>query len=364
MEINIRSFFLMIDAYSFIWVLYFFLSIMALLLISIIIFSFYKRKLESKKKLWRENIANIISQVILFENDGTAIWKLNADDEIYFRNKNFRQYFIDKIIHAKKNISGAPVANLVNCYEKLSLDKDALQKLKSKKWHIKARGIHELAVMEQLKYVKEIFRLTNDSHELVRNEAQCAIVSFYGFKGLRFLNVIVHPVSQWQQIQLLNYVHDLQSAEPKFLKKWLRSENNSVVTFALYLSSLYNCTDVYQEVILCLQNPDRQVKLNALDYLKKVNTEETANEIIACFSSSEKIIRLHILSVLQETGGEKQIPFLLKQLQNADHTIKLAAAKTLACIHPLGAAFLHSYLFADEYPWTAIFSQIDNERAA
>ena len=86
MEINIRSFFLMIDAHSFIWVLYFFLSIMALLFISIIIFSFYKKKLESKEKLWRENIANIISQVILFENDGTAIWELNADDEIYFRH--------------------------------------------------------------------------------------------------------------------------------------------------------------------------------------------------------------------------------------------------------------------------------------
>jgi hypothetical protein len=239
-----------------------------------------------------------------------------------------------------------------------------LQKLKSNKWHIKARGIHELAVMGQLKYVREIFRLTNDSHELVRNEAQCAIVIFYGFKGLRFLNVLVHPVSQWQQIQLLNYVHDLQSAEPRFLKRWLTSKNNSVVTFAIHLSSLYNCADVYNEVILCLQNPDRQVKLNALDYLEKINNEDTSNEIIACFSSSEKIIQLRILSVLKETGSEKQVPFLLKELHNPDDTIKLAAAKTLACLHPSGAEFLHSHLFADEYPWAAIFSQIENERAA
>lgn len=363
MEINILGF-LMISAYSFIWVLYFFLSIMVLLFISIIIFSFYKSKLESKKKLWRQNIADIISQAIVFGNDGTAIWKLNADDEICFRNKNYRQYFIDDIIHARKNISGAPVANLVNCYEKLSLDKDALQKMKSKKWHVKARGIHELAVMGQLKYVKEIFRLTNDSHELVRNEAQCALVNFYGFKGLRFLNVLVYPVSRWQQIQLLNYLHDLQSAEPLLLKRWLNSKNNSVVTFAIHLSSLYNCIEVYKEVLLCLQNADRQVKLNAIDYLEKINNEDTANDIITCFSSSEKIVQLRILSVLKETGSEEQIPFLLKQLHNEDDTIKLAAAKTLACLHPSGAEFLHSHLFAGEYPWAAIFSQIENERAA
>ncbi len=41
----------------------------------------------------------------------------------------------------------------------LEFDKDSLQKIQSKKWHIKAKGIQELAIMEQVQYVKEIFDL-------------------------------------------------------------------------------------------------------------------------------------------------------------------------------------------------------------
>lgn len=359
-----HNLFLLINAYSFIWVLYFFLSLMVLVFIFILSFSFFKRKLENKKKLWQENVAEIISNAIFFESDGIQKWELKKEDEQFLENKAFRQYFIDELLCAKKNLSGAPIANILNLYEILKLDKDSLQKIHNKHWHIKAKGIQELAIMEQVKYVKEIFRLTNNPHELVRNEAQCALVSFYGFKGLRFLNVIKYPISQWQQIQLLNYVHDLQSADPQQLKKWLASTNNSVITFALHLASLYDCKEVYAEVIRCLQNSDRQVKLNALDYLKKINSDDTADEIIKCFASSDRVIQLNILSVLQETGHEKQITFLLKQLHNTDHTIKLAAAKTLSCIHPSGSAFLQSHLFADEYPWDAIFNQIENEQAA
>src|SRR6185437_6339139 len=357
MEMFIHNPLLMINAYSFIWVLYFFLTMMILVFTFILMFSFFKRRLENKKRLWQENVADIISHAIYFENDGVQKLKFKPEDEPFLRNKTFRQYFIDELICAKKNLSGAPIANILNLFEILRLDNDSLEKIHNKKWHIKAKGIQELAVMEQVKYVKEIFRLTNDQHELVRNEAQCALVSFYGFKGLRFLNVIKYPISQWQQIQLLNYVHDLQSANPQHLKKWLGSKNNSVVTFALYLASLYNCSEVYKDVIQCLQNPDRQVKLNALDYLKKINSDDTADEIVKCYASSDRIIQLNIFSVLQETGHEKQITFLLKQLHNTDHTIKLAAAKTLSCIHPSGSAILHSHLFADEYPWDAIFSQ-------
>jgi len=364
MGIFIHNPYLIITAYSLIWVLYFFLSLMVLVFIFILFFSFFKRRLENKKRLWQENVADIISHAIFFENDGVEKLEFKTEDEHFLRNKTFRQYFINELICAKKNLSGAPIANIINLYETLNLDKDSLEKIHNKKWHIKAKGVQELAVMEQVKYVKEIFRLTNDQHELVRNEAQCALVSFYGFKGLRFLNVIKYPISQWQQIQLLNYVHDLQSADPQHLKKWLGPTNNSVVTFALYLASLYDCTGVYKEVIHCLQNPDRQVKLNALDYLKKISSDDTADEIIKCYASSDRVIQLNILSVLQETGHEKQITFLLKQLHNTDHTIKLAAAKTLSSIHPSGSAFLQSHLFADEYPWAAIFSQIENERAA
>ena len=107
-----------------------------------------------------------------------------------------------------------------------------------------------------------------------------------------------------------------------------------------------------------------KVKLNALRYLKKMAIEESAEEIIKCYSSSDKSVQLHILSTLKEVGSEKEIPFLIKQLQDADDDIKVAAAKTLSHLHPLGTAVFQTQLFADRNPWKAIFTEIQNDRAA
>ena len=355
--------FLQINPYPLIGLLYFFLGLMIIVFLFIMFFSFYKRKLEKRKKFWEEAISSVISQVIFYEEDGQSQMETKVDEKL-LQNSNFRQYFIDEIIHAKKNLFGAPVSNLKKLYNLLKFDKDSLQKIHSTKWYIKAKGIQELSIMEQVQFVKEIFRLTNDSDELVRNEAQCALVNFYGFKGFRFLNVIVHPISQWQQIQLLNYLHDAKTTDPEQLKKWLASKNESVVTLALRLAGFYNSFEVYNEVIQCLQHPDQQVKLNALMYLKKISTDDTAEKIINCYNFSDRTVKLAILSVLEEIGNEKQVSFLLKQLHDNDDTIKLASAKTLSCLHPMGKAFFQTHLFADQNPWKAIFSQIENERAA
>lgn len=355
--------FLDLNASPFIGLLYFFICLMVLVFTFIIFFSFYKRKSEKKEKRWQEIVSVIISEVVFFENVDNSKMEVKVDEKL-LQNPAFRQYFINEIIHVKKNLFGAPVLNLKRLYEILEFDNDSLKKIHSKKWHIKAKGIQELAIMDQVQCVKEIFRLTNNSNELVRNEAQCALVNFYGFKGFRFLNIIKYPISQWQQIQLLNYLHDAKTTDSRQLKKWLGSKNESVITLSLKLAAFYNSFEVYNEVLQCLQNTNQQVKLTALKYLVKINDEDTPEHITNCYHSSERKVKLEILSLLEQIGTEMQETFLLKQLHNSDNKIKVAAAKTLSCIHPSGVAFLHSHLFADEDPWKSIFSQIEKERAA
>ncbi|MDB5200078.1 MAG: hypothetical protein JWO92_2041 [Chitinophagaceae bacterium] len=356
--------FLKIDSYRFMSVIYVFLILLVLLSISIVCFTIYKKRIESNKKLWQQSIAQIIGQAIFFTDEEDDRVNITYKIEMLLQRSGFRNCVINELIEAKKNLSGSSTLNLKKLYEILELDKDSCKKLNSIKWHIKAKGIQELAIMEQVKYVKKIFKLTNNANELVRNEAQCALVSFYGFAGLRFLNVTIYPISQWQQIQLLHKLNDVIPNNFDAVKKWLQSANESVIIFALKLASFYNCNDVYNEVINCLQNPRLRVKLNVLQYLKKMPQEDTADQLIGNYSFENKRYKLAIIDTLKEIGNEKQISFLLKQLHHKDDDIKAAAAKCLSHLHPSGTAFLQTHLFADEDPWKAIFLQIKNERAA
>ena len=178
----------------------------------------------------------IISQSIFYKDEEDESVDINYKMEMLLQNPTFKNCAINELVQAKKNLSGFSTLNLKKLYEILDLNFTSFKKIKSIKWHIKAKGIQELGTMEQKKYVKQIFRLTNDENEFVRNEAQCALVSFYGFAGLRFLNVTAYPISQWQQIQLLNKLHGIKPDNFDGIKKWMQSDNEFVIIFSLNIT--------------------------------------------------------------------------------------------------------------------------------
>ena len=355
--------FLNITPAQFINIFYAFLLMPLLLFVIILGFTIYKIRMGRQTKLWQESIVMLISESIFISDEDEPVDVANKYNKL-MQIGDFRQCLINEIITIKKGLSGASTDNLVKLYENLSLNHESYGKLKAEPWHIKAKGIQELALMDQKKYVKEIFKLTNDTNELVRNEAQCALICFYGFPGLRFLNVTVYPISQLQQIQLLNALYLVKGENFEDIKRWMESAIESVIEFALKLATFYNCYQVYDQVIESMQNPNLQIKLSALAYLKNLPQEDSPSEIIKTYSFESKTYKLAILDTLKIIGSEEQVPFLLQQLQNEDDDIKSAAAKSLSQLHPIGAAFFQSHVFADQLPWKNIFLQNMNERAA
>ena len=352
-----------IDAYSFMSIFYVFLILLALLFILVVSFTIYKKRIEYNKQLWHQTIAGLISEAI-FSDDEELCVEITENIQTLLRKTGFRNCLLNELVKVKINLSGVSGQNLKKLYELLNLDKDSYRKLNSSKGHIKAKGLQELAIMEQVKYVKKIFKLTNSTNELVRNEAQCALVSFHGFLGLRFLNVTTYPISQWQQIQLLNKLNKMTAANFEPIKKWLQSSNESVIIFSLKLAAYYNCNNMHTDIINCMQSASQEVKLCALKYFKKMPDEACVEQIISHYFSADKMYKLALLDALITIGTQKQIPFILSQLQNNDDEIKSAAATCISQLHPSGAAFLQTHYFADVNPWKAIFLQIKNNRAA
>ncbi len=355
---------LMIDLPWLVNLIYIFIAILIFQIIAILIIALYKKRNENNKKIWKELLATQISQAIFYEGSSEALRQLIVIPG-YLQNKNkFRHLFTDEIIQTKKSFTGTPHSNLILLYQHCKLYLDSYKKLHNRKWQVKAKGIQELAMMEHTMYVKEFFRLSNNKNELLRNEAQCGLVSLYGFPGLRFLNVTTHPVSEWQQIQLLNKLKEENAVNFEPIKKWLQSSNESVIIFSIKLAAFYKCYSLYSSVLKCMQHPSTKIKLITLEYLKNMPDEDTCNHVIASYFAADKICRLAILDILKHTGSVKQIPFLLMQLQDTDDDIKAATAKTISALHPSGPAFLQTQRYANLNPWKTIFLQINQERVA
>jgi hypothetical protein len=326
----------------------------------------FRKNNEKRKAKWQITVDFLLRRAIFFDEENQIHEPIPITPKIrkWLGNAAFRQFMIDELIKAKKNLSGTASENLLKLFNQLQLQKDSMKKLSSLKWHIKARGIQELSLMDQKHMLKKIFRLTNNRNEFIRMEAQSAIVQFYGFEGLRFLNTVSQPISEWQQIKLLALLPRMAAAIPEGLETWLVSTNDSVILFVLKLAAINHRFELHDKIAACLDHSNPLIKIQAVKCLQDINNDSTAASIIRPYPSQGKPYQLAVLDTLNLIATENEIPFLKKELLNEDNTLKLSAARALIKIDTEGMIQLDSFEHANEYPWNEIIQQAKSEIAA
>ena|SRR5579863_2191248 len=202
--------------------------------------------LERRKTYWRGLFSGLIQRAIEWEGAEGEMIPVPFRAARTLKRPSARELLIAELIGGKKALSGSAGANIVRLYTQLGLPADSLRKLAAPAWHRQAQGVQELALMEQRSQVARIYRLTNAQNETVRMEAQAAIVQLYGFEGLRFLDVLVRPLSEWQQIHLLRLLSRKSGTPSGKVLEWLRAPNASVRDFARKLIADHHLEDMLE----------------------------------------------------------------------------------------------------------------------
>lgn len=300
-------------------------------LVALIYYKMYRKKQYFFGKQKINEQLNIWISEILMEEEAIVVtvpeWLEN-----YFSKQDYRHYIADSLITIRKNLSGAASQNIAALYEQLGLKEDALAKLKSVHWHKKARGIYELYIMGQKDAMPEITRYTNSRHEVVRMEAQIAAVGFYGFKGLAFLSNLSYPLTEWQQLQLLEQLEKLDIEEMPALAYWLNSSNAYVQMFALRLADIYNQYQVHALVENSLNSEKETIRAQAIKTLGNIAKENTSEILINCYRQETNANKINILKQLCSIATDNDLQFLLAQLEDKDDNIKLTAARAIVSL--------------------------------
>lgn len=309
----------------------------------------------------QNNLEAFISRIILEES--TDDLEMPHKFQRILKNKKARQFAIEELISCKKNFSGSVAENIVGLYKQLGLDKDSFKKLRNtRKWHIKARGIQELYLMDQKEALNTIYKNTNSSSEFVRMEAQTGVIHLTGFEGLRFLDMITYPLTEWQQLKLLEQLR--QAKKPEILAEkipdWLQSKNTTVVIFSLKLADEYQQFSVYGDVIHCLTHASEAVRSQAIKTVVRLADEMTPVILAGYYAKEGFKNKVVILEALRTIATEQQLPFLVRQLESPDNMIKLKAAIALAACSEGGIDLIRQKATTEPEPYQRIYLHVKN----
>ncbi len=343
-----------------------FTLIIAVVIIFILIYLFQRARNKDRKDVLRKRISDMIIEIVICENED-EFNEVFLSPEFHqsltqIQSSTFKKgIFIKELASICKKISGQAEKNIHWLFQKSDLEETLLSQLKNNRWHIKALAIQQMAYLDQNNHLTKIYRLTNHENILVRMEAQIAIVSLTGFKGLRFLNVTKHSITEWQQLRLLHELSRTKADNFNELSKWLKSKNESVMEFALRLAGIYQRYEQYENVVNCLSHSSSLICRLAIETLCKIQDEKTADSLITIFHVLDESLQLLILKMMKQVGTKMELPFLHSMLKHPDDAHKLEAARAIRNISE--SAFTNIQMHVDEYnhPWNIILPQIKME---
>jgi hypothetical protein len=298
---------------------------LATMFILLLVILFNRNRMEKEAKLRQYLMEQYQSLIVdyLFGNTGSEQFIKIASDN--FR----RQVLIDQMIDVSVNLKGETEEKLMNLYRELSLDQDSLARARSRKWHKKIKGFRELAFVGITDGNDEIYRALNSRNEILRMEAQIALVRLSDRDHFEFLSQLKRPFSLWEQITLHDLIIQHELPVPDF-SRWLSSENPTVVMFALRMIREFKQKDAEQEIKKVLLHRDPAVSQLAVQVAGDLDMRSTLDTMKRMYKFQEYNNCLEIVKSMGKMPEQALLGFLKLVLDKEDDVqLQIEAVKAI-----------------------------------
>jgi len=297
----------------------------ATMLILLIFILLNRNRMEREERLRQYLLENYQGLIVdyLFGNATADKFRSIASD-IYRR-----QVLIDQMIDVSVNLKGDAEAKLKKLYMDLNLDRDSVARARSRFWHKKIKGFRELAFMDIKEANDEIYKSLNARNEILRMEAQIALVRLSEGDPFEFLTQLKRPFSLWEQISLHELMVQHELPVPEF-KKWLTSDNDTVVMFALRMIREFKQKEAEPEVLKVLLHREPRVSLLAVQVAGDLDMRSTLETMKRMYKFQDYNICLEIIRSMGKMPDMGMMSFLKLVLDKEDDVqLQIEATKAI-----------------------------------
>ena len=240
-----------------------------------------------------------------------------------------RQALIDQMIDVSVNLKGDAEEKLCGLYLYLGLDRDSIKRANNYRWHKKIKGFRELAFMNIKDANDSIYKALNSKNEILRMEAQIALVRLTDEDPFSFLFQLIRPFSLWEQITLHELIiqHDLPVPE---FKKFLKASNPTVVMFALRMIKEFKQKDAEDDLRETLEHSSPEVRRLAVQVAGDLEMRSSLEVMKRMYKSQDYNTCLEIVRSMAKMPDPSLMGFLKLVLDKEDDVqLQIEATKAI-----------------------------------
>jgi hypothetical protein len=338
-------------------ILYFLVNI---IIVTSIVFISRIRKVRKENKIRKieEEFQNLLAQFLFDElSEKEAYDKLNS-----VRGKFRRNILIEELMKLSKDLSGEVLDKLKSLYFSIGLDKDSFDKLENRRWFVKVKGLRELTRMKTYSAKPEIEKYLNSKNSILRAEAQLALIELNEEDPYYFLDKLEQTFLPWEQLNVHVMMQRYSYEIPDF-SRWLMSENESVVLFAIEMIRVHKQIMNAPKIIRFFNHPNPLLKEAAIITAGELGYIEVVPELMKVYNDVENEYKVIILRAMQRLADDDNKDFLKGILDSdAPQHIKLDAAKAMFAIGIKGQIELKQYAQSNDEELIAIVKHVFDER--
>jgi len=314
--------------------------ILIIIMISVLVVTLFlrsrRKKQQQRSEILKDEIQDSVTEY-LFDEDTVKPEMLER-----IRSPKDKQELIDEIMQLYANLSGEISNKLRELYIDLGLDNESVTKTKSHQWHVRAKGFRELAQMNIQTVNEEIEKCLNSDNDILRMEAQLAMIRLNYEDPFSFLSKLEKPFTSWEQLHVYEMISRHQINLPEF-SDWLNSKNETIVVFCIRMIRAFKQAENYKKLFPLLEHSNKDIREEAIITLGELQIYETLSVLKERYVVEEQDARVLILQAMSKMPEDANVDFLQGILEPSN-ALRLQAAEALSRIESFGVKGIETIL--------------------
>lgn len=289
-----------------------------------VLHNLYLSRAEIKRSKYAAEVQSYLSELISSTIDSSTL-RLETQVALNSQPELKKKLLFDPLARAMlrseiktlhNSLEGLSAKTLRTTYLSLGFLEECIAQLRNGDWVQRAEAINEFAEMEIYTVKDELKPFLVSPQSELRILAQ----TFYAKiseEPLAFLKDYPYALSKWDKIELINVLRKRKMDKFPGLRELFGSENETVRSFALLMTTELQLTSYYSALIPALEDAQDEVRLQAIKQIKKWHHPAALSAVEALdlntkSNKEKKLITQSVEHLKQKIVGDNLSELLLK----------------------------------------------------